>query len=393
MYTCDLVQLLDYYETTSHSAETTQQNSEGSLAWPYRLFLFVVEKCGLAKREDLSAHDLERVRKDKAMPEHYNMDGYDVLVKFAKEKNAAHAERWIRRKCLTEPEAGVLYTILSRDKKLTKEFIKKLPDWLTSYLLDRTSSRSYGFADASDSQVKNSEAYKLAKRVIHRFTDITIFLLKPEVQIPKIWTIKEVSDLLDKILKKRRTSSQPILSESNPCDQPSHSGLPHAASEIAGPPPKKQALSSKKSSNQSSGRVKVKDLFDFLTPFIFGLTPMVESLNHARSIFDQNISNEKILFILSDGLPSFGDPLPVAGEIRTSGVTVVTCFLTKKEICTPKRLMDNNNFNFAADEGATRLFKMSSSMHNTKPPVSYFVDAGWELPTSAESNCFYKLTV
>ena len=52
--------------------------------------------------------------------------------------------------------------------------------------------------------------------------------------------------------------------------------------------------------------------------------------------------------------------------------------------------MDNNDFNFEANEGATRLFKMSSSMHNTKPPVSYFVDAGWELPTSGESKLFLQ---
>ena len=276
------------YSTKSYSraAETTQQNSEGGANL-------------------MSASDLERVRKDKAVPSHYNMNGYDVLVKFAYEKNAAHAERWIRRKCLTEPEAGVLYTILSRDENLTKEFIEKLPSRWTSKGFAWASSRSFGYVDASDSRVENSEGLKLAKRIIYRFADITIFLQKPEVQMPKIRLVQEVSDLLDKILKKNHTSSQPTLSESNPCDQ--------ATSGITGPPPKKQALSS----NQLySG--KVKDLFDYLTPFIFGLTPMVESLNHAKSIFDQNKAKEKVLFILSDGLPSFGDPLPVAEEICTS---------------------------------------------------------------------------
>ena len=333
----------------------------------------------------LSDRDLESVQKDKSVPSHYNMDGYDVLVKFAGERNASHAERWIRRKCLTEPEAGVLYTILSRDKNLTQEFIIKLPGRRTSNSFAFTAKWSFGYVDASDSRVENSEAYKLAKKVIHRFADITIFLQKPEVKIPKIRPVKEVSDLLDKILKKNRTSSQPSLSQSYDQheDPPNHSAVP-AISWIFGPPQKRPALSS----NQSSG--KVKDLFDYLTPFIFGLTPMVESLNHAKDIFYQNMANKKVLFILSDGLPSWGDPLPVAKGLHTSGVMVVTCFLTEKEIQTPKRLLDDNNFNFEADEGATRLFKMSSSMHNTKAPVSYFVDVGWELPTSGESKLFIQ---
>ena len=180
-------------------------------------------------------------------------------------------------------------------------------------------------------------------------------------------------------MKKNRTSCQPsnILSQPQQIlfQQKHHT--------------KKQAKKLEvSSSDQSSG--KIKDLFDYLTPFIFGGTPMVESLNHAKSIFYQNKANKKILFILSDGIPTSGDPRPIARELCTLGVTVVTCFLTEKEIQTPKQLMDNNNFDFAANEGATTLFKMSSRMHNTKAPVSYFVDAGWELPTSGESKLFLQ---
>ena len=36
------------------------------------------------------------------------------------------------------------------------------------------------------------------------------------------------------------------------------------------------------------------------------------------------------------------------------------------------------------------LFEMSSTMHNTHTPVSYLVDAGWELPLSGESHLFVQ---
>ena len=51
-------------------------------------------------------------------------DGISALIKLASDHNAEHAERWIR-KCLSDPEAGVLYTILSRDEDLMKLFVEK----------------------------------------------------------------------------------------------------------------------------------------------------------------------------------------------------------------------------------------------------------------------------
>ena len=226
--------------------------------------------------------------------------------------------------------------------------------------------------------MQDSEVMKLARKVIYRFTDIALFLQKPEVQKPKIWPVEEISDLLDKILKKKniRTSSELVYSGRRPVSFPYE------------PPQGLQTVSSWESS------AEVKDLFDYLTPFIFGVTPMFESLSHAKDIFYQNQgkTNEMVLFILSDGVSTDGDPLPIAEDLRTLGVTVVTCFLTDdnidKDMC--KRLMDKNTFNSQGNEGATVLFEMSSSMHNTKAPVSYFVDAGWKLPTSGESNLYFQ---
>ena len=348
--TCDLLELINYSGT----------DQGGEFEGDY---------------EGVNYYMLNQVRKDKEDPSYKNMTGDEVLIEFAKRNWAPHAERWIRKSTLTEAEAGVLYTVLSRDEKLTKEFIDKLPNPLTTLALGFTSSISSSF-DVSDTSVQDSEVNKLAKKVIYRFTDITVFLQKPQVQKPKIWPVEEVSDLLDKILKKKntRTSSELVYSGRRPASFPYE------------PPRRLQTVSSRESS------AEVKDLFDYLTPFIFGVTPMFESLSHAKDIFYQNQSktNKMVLFILSDGVSTDGDPLPIAKDLRTLDVTVVTCFLTDDNIDMPKRLMDKNTFDSRVNEGATVLFEMSSSMHNTKAPVSYFVDAGWELPTSGESNLYFQ---
>ena len=317
--TCDLVQLLKYQEMYTGSTDT------------------------------IELKDLNFQGRPVYYSGHYN------LIALAKARNASHVERWIQR-CLTEAEAGVLYTVLSRDQKLTEEFIKKLPEKSSTIsVLNATSGISGGLVDVPDSILQDSEAYKLAKKIIYHFADTTIFLKTPEVQIPKIWPVKEVSDLLDKVLKRTHTSKsqetfqhpkrgllQSIRNNFLMTYIPLivnyfHSrllGRRHVSSSSE-PPQRIQSTSSHES-------LQVTDLFDHLTPYIYGFTPMVESLNHAKTIFyqNQNKADDKILFILSDGCATDGNPLPVAEQLHAAGVTVVTCFLTDKEIQNPKRMID-----------------------------------------------------
>ena len=390
--TCDLIHLLDYKGLINDDEPEGETDNERANVFE--------RAANLSK--------LNQVRKDKEDPSHSNMTGHQVLIEFATKSGAPHAKRWIERS-LTEAEAGVLYTILSRDKQLTKEFIEKLPDSNTTDFLNFTSTISGGILDVSDSKVKDSKAYKLAKKVIYRFSDVTIFLQNPEVQTPQIWPVKEVSDLLDKILKRNHNtaSSEPSHSKSfPPYNQPNISNMfaspvnnssfkyrhdillqkARPASFYNTPSQKTQGASFHESS------AKVKHLFDYLTPFIFGRTPMVESLEHAKCIFhqNQNKADKKILFILSDGLSTDGDPLPIAKVLQALDVIVVTCYLTTSEKKFPRQLMDKKSLNSDVDKGAAVLLKMSSSMHNTKAPVSYFVDAGWELPTSGQSNLYFQ---
>ena len=93
------------------------------------------------------------------------------------------------------------------------------------------------------------------------------------------------------------------------------------------------------------------------------------------------------MFVLSDGESSDGDPVPVAREMLDKDVTIVTRFLTANDIRIPKRLVDDGLY---SDGGASKLLEMSSVIPNYEAPASYFIDAGWELPTSGESRLFLQ---
>ena len=283
-----------------------------------------------------SQDELESARKDKSDDEHNRsiLDRRDILIKFSADHNTAHAERWIR-KCLSEPEAGVLYTILSRDEELMKLFVEKLPGSGTSMFFDATSTLFGSWGDVSQNTVNESELYKLVHEAINRFSRVTAYLKQPEIQKPVPRPVKEVSDLLDELLDTTRDSSSQCSAESS---------------------------------------TTIKKLFDYIKPFIFGGTPMFRALQHAKEIFDQAKEDQKVLFILSDGSSGDGDPLPIARELRQSNVTIITCFLTSNPITQIKRLLYAKDPEWK-DPGVLKLFDMSSILNNTEIPVTYFVDA------------------
>ena len=116
---------------------------------------------------------------------------------------------------------------------------------------------------------------------------------------------------------------------------------------------------------------------------------MLKGLKHAKEIFDQAKEDQKVLFILSDGSSGDGDPLPIARELHQSNVTIITCFLTSNPITQIKHLLYAKDPQWK-DAGVLKLFDMSSILNNTEIPVTYFVDAKWDLPIEGESRLFLQ---
>lgn len=335
--TCDLISLLKYTSEYDSSQKATEDELESARK----------DKPDDGNESDWGYPDFLRSNQS-------GSDGFNNLIKLATEHGAAHAERWIR-KSLSEPQAGVLYTILSRDKELMELFIEQLPGSGKSTLLDITSTVLGSWGDVSQRTVEQSELHKLVHTAVNRFAKVTAYLKQPDVRNPAPRPANEVSELLDKLLDTTRDSSS--------------------------------------SSGSTESSTTIRKLFDYIKPFIYGGTPMVEALQHAKEIFDQAKDDQKILFILSDGSASDGEPFPISEDLRKSDVTIIGCFLTSNPINYPKCLLyakDPEWENTIWDKGVKKLFDMCSSGHNTEIPVTYFVDAKWDLPVEGESQLFLQ---
>ena len=81
-------------------------------------------------------------------------------------------------------------------------------------------------------------------------------------------------------------------------------------------------------------------------PFIYGRTPLYKSLEEAAELFKSDNSENKMLFVLSDGIPTDGSNedkakiRPIISKLTEMGVKVVSCFVTKSTDIQPKRLYD-----------------------------------------------------
>ena len=272
-----------------------------------------------------------------ALRESHQGAPYDALIELAREEGAPQAERWIRQH-LTKFEAAVLNRQLCLDRSLIPGLIVRLP---LSAMTVRFASQiplgsAYGWGEISKVLCR-SEAYSYAQDVVAKgFTD------------PSPRSVQYVSKLMDDLLEKRKS----VRPDDSTQDQ-------------------------------------IQQLIDYIKPYVYGGTPMCEAMQNVLSIFkqaDQYVS--KVLFILSDGESTDGNPLPIAKQLWALGVQIVTCYLTADDIENPKCLLYAKDSSWS--EGQSVLFEMSSTMRNTHTPVSYLVDAGWELPPSGKSRLFFQ---
>ena len=138
---------------------------------------------------------------------------------------------------------------------------------------------------------------------------------------------------------------------------------------------------------------RIHELLEPIKPYIFGETPMCKALNDAHTVFVKTNASPRVLFLLSDGISTDGDPLPIAQRLRDQlGVIIVTCFLTSEHIDNPRRLFDEADPDW--DGGRSALFEMSSTMRNADALISYLGKTDgipeWKLPLSGEIHLFVQ---
>ena len=315
-----------------------------------------VNTCDLVALLDLIAgrEDLRREKgEDKAWNELADLisgpedlrcqSGHEALIGLAKRENAPHAEQLIK-KYLSESQARDLYKILCFDKSLMSEMSDILPQ------PDSRDLKKLKMLPSKWEQkaVHRSEPYKFAEKLL-QIRDNIIKRSLHCIEKPEPRPVQYVSELLE-YLDLSQFSSR------------AHSESLHS---------------------------RIRELIDSIKPYIFGGTPMCKAMYHALTVFKGAEAKSKVLFILSDGMSADGDPRPIAQEFQDLGIQIVTCYLTADRIYNPRCLLDKADPKWPKD-GRSVLFEMSSTMRNIDPPVSYLVDAKWELPSSGESRLFIQ---
>jgi hypothetical protein len=127
-----------------------------------------------------------------------------------------------------------------------------------------------------------------------------------------------------------------------------------------------------------------KELLENVETFIYGLTPLYRSLEKAIDLFEEDTSENKLLFVLSDGEPT--DVLKedvlkinkITSKLKIAGVKIVSCFITTSTDIQPKRLYDEMSPDW--EPGAAFLFSLSSEVRTqdlVAPAV--LVKRGWTI--------------
>jgi hypothetical protein len=134
--------------------------------------------------------------------------------------------------------------------------------------------------------------------------------------------------------------------------------------------------------------VQLSTLVDSIEPYIYGNTPMCEALRSTLDTFRSSAHQQKILFLLSDGESTDGNPVEFAQQLHDNNVIVFACLLTSNNISHPRRLYYEPDTNWT--EAQRHMFELSSTVENTYSAMSILLEQNWELPASGHSRLFIQ---
>lgn len=123
-----------------------------------------------------------------------------------------------------------------------------------------------------------------------------------------------------------------------------------------------------------------ENAFENAEELIFGDTPMQECLTEVAKRFERELEirdkqTTPILFILSDGEPTDGNPLPVIESLKSLGVVVISCFVTEQDIANPRVLFGQLEPQW--NQGAKLMFEMSSTVVDDSAFAKFLLRKNW----------------
>jgi hypothetical protein len=118
---------------------------------------------------------------------------------------------------------------------------------------------------------------------------------------------------------------------------------------------------------------------------IFGDTPLTATFQRLVRRFEterqyDSSETQKVLFVLSDGEPTDGDPRPIAKTLP-SDVTIVSCFVTNRDVTLARTLFAVPDSTWSS--GARLMFDISSVAEPDNPFLQLLQARGWIVPAEA----------
>jgi hypothetical protein len=284
--------------------------------------------------------------------------GHELLTALANENNLAHVTEYIRTK-LSDDEARIVYAYLRRHQNRIEEFVNAIPGAeqmqrvqtqsragafgtgvLTGWLVGGPIGAAVGAliggvveVVAENEAVDRSEALQLARRMCDKWwLDFANF-------VPR--RVNNVVDLL------QRLEEQSVAS------------------------------------NGDGEKPGTRSLVDTLRPYMYGNTPMREALIKSLAAFREHpTAEQRVLVVVSDGISTDGDPLPLACELGRENVIMATVYLTSDREIPGHRLYDQAAEGWS--KGQRTLFDMAATVASATHPVPVLTSMGWEIPPSGE---------
>ena len=136
---------------------------------------------------------------------------------------------------------------------------------------------------------------------------------------------------------------------------------------------------------------RVDELLETIEPLIYGETPLMKAMHHSLGLFSYREFNnhQKLLFILSDGMPTDGNQPPLQ-NLSDLGVTIVSCFITNQKLSNPRHLYSIEDRHW--EDPAKFMFGMSSTITTEKIPRTLFVKRGWKIDIdNNETRLFFQV--
>lgn len=124
-----------------------------------------------------------------------------------------------------------------------------------------------------------------------------------------------------------------------------------------------------------------------IEPFIYGNTPMGQTLGLIKRRFEKELTKTPdntipLLFILSDGAPTDGDPLPIADSIKNEGIRIVSCLITDEDLIFPRTLFNEIQPEWSRE--AVLMYNMASSLDENSVFAGSLKEHGWRVPVRSK---------